>query len=296
VTWGAHDDRLVRYLLGELPPEEQERLEAEFFARDEAFHDLLAAEDDLIDAYCGGGLAGPLRERFEARYLRTDEGRERVEFARALRRLSPGTRPSRRWLPLAASLAAVALLGAAVVYPLVRRARSELAEARSELERLERQIGEREARAAEERKRLDRLGEDLERVRSDRDRLAELLGAPDRPVRIASFTLAAGLLRDQGGGSRQAIPPGTTLVRVALLLEGNEYGRYRVAVETAEGRRVWDAAELAPRRTRRGSAVAVLVPADRLPPGDYVLSLAGVTADGRVEDAAEYAVRITAPR
>jgi Arc/MetJ family transcription regulator len=208
----ARGDRLVRFLLGELGPEEQEGLEAEFFARDDAFEELLAAEDDLIDAYAGGALTGDRRVRFEARYLGTREGQERVEFSRALRRLA-GRRPSSRaWMPLAASLAAVVLLAGALVYSLAQGTRSELAQVRSQREALERRIAEQEARAAEQGRRLDLLGEDLARVRSDRDRLAELLGAPDTPVRVASFTLSAGLLRDPSAGHRVAVPTGGPLV------------------------------------------------------------------------------------
>jgi hypothetical protein len=90
-----------------------------------------------------------------------------------------------------------------------------------------------------------------------------------------------------------AVPPGASLVRLALLLEGDAgHGRFRARVETAEGRRVWDATELAPRRTRRGRAVTLLVPADRLPPGAYVLFLSGVTAGGGSDAVAEYAWQV----
>src|SRR6185503_10005685 len=77
------DDRLTRYLLAGLPPDEEERLEQEYLRGGEAYDRLLAAEDDLIDAYAAGRLEGDEARRFEARFLATPERRERVAFARA---------------------------------------------------------------------------------------------------------------------------------------------------------------------------------------------------------------------
>src|SRR5262245_54260781 len=115
------DDRAARYLLDELPEEDREAFEDEYFGDEQVYDELLAAEDDLIDRYCEGGLSAEQQQRFEERYLASAEGRERVEFARALRRLnapSPAsasvrTRATPRWIPWAAVL--VAALAAALL-------------------------------------------------------------------------------------------------------------------------------------------------------------------------------------
>lgn len=73
----------TRYLLGGGSEAERERLEAEFFADDDAFQTMLTAEDDLIDAYARGELSAAERKQFEERFLTAAEGRERVQFARA---------------------------------------------------------------------------------------------------------------------------------------------------------------------------------------------------------------------
>lgn len=73
----------TRYLLGGESEAECERLEAEYFADDDAFQEMLTAEDDLIDAYARGELSTGEGRQFEQRFLTSAEGRERVQFARA---------------------------------------------------------------------------------------------------------------------------------------------------------------------------------------------------------------------
>ncbi len=79
-----NEEVMVRYLLGELSEEEGAQLEDEYFARDDFFEQLLAAEDDLIDSYVCGELSANKRARFEKHFLSTPRRRERVEFARGL--------------------------------------------------------------------------------------------------------------------------------------------------------------------------------------------------------------------
>ena len=86
---GAHR---TRYLLGGASEAERERIEAEFFADEDAFQEMLTAEDDLIDDYARGELSADEREQFERRFLTSSEGRERVHFARAFA-VTNGPRP-----------------------------------------------------------------------------------------------------------------------------------------------------------------------------------------------------------
>src|SRR5687768_13132328 len=83
---GPDDSRLTRYLLGELPEEEQTRLEEEYFNSPDALEKLAAAEDELIDDYVDGRLEGDRRKRFEQRLATSPERWQRVEFARQLGR------------------------------------------------------------------------------------------------------------------------------------------------------------------------------------------------------------------
>lgn len=86
---GAHR---TRYLLGGASKAERERIEAELFADEDAFQEMLAAEDDLIDDYARGELSADERKQFEKRFLTSSEGRARVQFARSFAAAS-GPRP-----------------------------------------------------------------------------------------------------------------------------------------------------------------------------------------------------------
>src|ERR1039457_904643 len=74
---------LRRYFLGDLPKEERARLEDRYLVDVELFEELLAAENDLIDAYVRGELTEAETQQFEMEYLKSPERRDRLDFARA---------------------------------------------------------------------------------------------------------------------------------------------------------------------------------------------------------------------
>ena len=80
------EERIIAYLLEELPEEEVERFEDECFAGDNWPEQLTLAEEDLIDEYLRGGLTPERRRHFEENYLTTDARVERVRMAAALLR------------------------------------------------------------------------------------------------------------------------------------------------------------------------------------------------------------------
>ena len=93
-----------RYLLGRLPEQERDRLEARLLSDGAAYRQVLATEGELIDQYVDGELAAADRRAFEERLLAVERIRERVGFARGLRALAaeeaaaapaPGRRPGR---------------------------------------------------------------------------------------------------------------------------------------------------------------------------------------------------------
>lgn len=74
----------IRYLLGELPEQEQVRLEEVFFVDDGYFEQLLVAEDELRYEYAQGLLDTASSERFEERFASTTGGRGKLAFATEL--------------------------------------------------------------------------------------------------------------------------------------------------------------------------------------------------------------------
>jgi hypothetical protein len=78
------DSVFYRYLLGEMSPPERDALEDRYF-QDNALHEkILAAEDDLIDAYVSRELTSDQRARFKEFFLRSDERVGKLRVAEAL--------------------------------------------------------------------------------------------------------------------------------------------------------------------------------------------------------------------
>src|SRR5262245_44684608 len=75
------DAHLTSYLLGLLPDEEAQRLDQASIADDETASRLRVVENELVDAYVRGMLAGEQLERFESHYLVSARRRENVQFA-----------------------------------------------------------------------------------------------------------------------------------------------------------------------------------------------------------------------
>ena len=79
------DQRSIRrYLLGELPAEEGERLEERLLTDEEFFQELLVGEDELIDLFLRGDLDAAEREHFTQHFLAAPERQQQLSFARAL--------------------------------------------------------------------------------------------------------------------------------------------------------------------------------------------------------------------
>jgi hypothetical protein len=80
------DERIIAYLLEELPEEEAEQFEDECFAQESWPEQLKLVEEDLIDDYLRNELGPEQRRRFESNYLTTEARQERVGLAAALLR------------------------------------------------------------------------------------------------------------------------------------------------------------------------------------------------------------------
>jgi hypothetical protein len=72
---------MIRYLLGDLTPAEQESLEESFFIDNDLFIELLDIEDRLISDYLNDRLSATDRARFERSFLTLPERRRDVELA-----------------------------------------------------------------------------------------------------------------------------------------------------------------------------------------------------------------------
>jgi hypothetical protein len=76
------------------------------------------------------------------------------------------------------------------------------------------------------------------------------------------------------------IPPGTDLVQLALTLREHDYARYRVIVRAIGGAELVRTDDLLPAAGGAQPAFTITLPASRVGPGDYMLTLQGATRAG----------------
>ena len=294
------DGLLTRYLLGDLADEERDRLQKTYFEDDALFARLLAAEDDLIDAYVKGSLTAAERRRFEERFGRTPGQLRRLDFSRLLQRAGDGQaatsavpasqglgggrhgaarprpRPTITW---AAGVAAAGLLFTAVglAWWASQRKASPVAEVSQPAVA---PVNGRENAARPE-------------VKTPAP--AARTQGPALPMAVASVVLRAGMVRGTGRAPELLLTPTTRWAELQLDLdhgEGMSHARYEVVVETAAGTEVAREDGLERREAARPS-VTVRVPAALLSQKDYVVLLSGTHADGTRVFLRGYSFRVT---
>lgn len=263
------DERIVAYLLKELPDEELERFEDECFEQESWPAQLDAVEEDLIEDYLREGLAPERRTRFEQNYLTTAARRERVRMAAALLRLLDERRTEAEDDEEAGEVVAPPV--APVVPP-------PIAETWAERFRAFRGAPAWAPRAAAALALVLVAGVAWSLYNS-RTPAPQTVAALELNVRNSDR--AAGT--EQPG--RVKLAPDTDALRVALTIpEGSPpAARYRVELENREGE-----AKTTRVDGQEGGTVSVLIPAAQLARGRYVLKLFAVGADGTEQRLGSY--------
>lgn len=312
------DEVLSRYLLGSLPAEEAERLDELSVANDEFALRLDAVENDLVDAYARGDLAGDALEQFQKFYLSSPRRQEKVEFARTLLRFgektagavagattrlaipdakpsdqttSQGRSPRRRFtiprldLQWGFAVAAMALL-LAVSYLFVEneRLRQQATEERNQQTALNQRTQDLERQLGEQRSANANMLKQL-------DRLRETAAAP------RALKIVAALLLPQMRGPSQvptiSMPAGTDRVQLRLQLESDDFPSYRVSLkDPASGQILWRSAKLRARPEDEAKVVSVQLPASLLKRQDYFAELSSVGVKGPGELITDYSFRV----
>lgn len=314
----ALDEQLiVRYLLGDLPEDEQARLEDRAFAEREYLRHIEDAENDLIDEYVRGALTETKRRQFETRFLASAERRKKVEFARALARIIPTPEAAPKsataawwerltaflhgWNPvLQFSMAVAALLlviSVVWLFTLTRGLRSELAQLQTQ-QQAEQQARQQQLEAlrqqtASERTRNADLTAQLERERTHSQELARQLErqqtSETSPPLFASLFLPPGIARGSAESLKLTIPARAQTARLQVGLErGDDFKSYRIELRAAQGQPVWAQDRLQPQTARAGRVIRLAVPVSKLSAGQYELTLKGVTSAQQTEEVRYY--------
>jgi hypothetical protein len=307
------EQMMFRYLLeaDKLPAQEVERFEDEYFGDDETFALLLAAEDELIDRYLRGELGARDREGFEGHFLRSTRRRQKVENAKAMRRVIPELAASKRPGPepgstrqsfvsmisfrlygqkflsgAALAMAALLIVVAGMSVLRIRRSNQAVEQARKEQAVLERQV-------ADARKESGLLAERLQRAN---DQLANLAGGQDEspassaPIARFSLNLDTGS-RSGGETMKLVIPSKVDVARLRILLSTSEYGNYQAELKpVGSDVSLWSQRRIQALRTKSGEAMIDLwLPAGLLTRGEYILELSGIKSHGLPERLPPYA-------
>jgi hypothetical protein len=235
------DERMIAYLLAELPEADLERFEDECFAQESWPDRISVAEDDLIDAYLRDELTPERRQRFERNYLITSARQERVNMAAALLRLidehnDAATKVTPTWvgrfsvllsnqtpaLWAAAALALAAVMGAVLW-------------------------------------------------------LAFLRGPTLHGYATLTLTVSRGSRGEGAQVGRVKLPVNAQGLKVTLSLpqQGPAPVRYRVELENDNGE-----AKLVEVADQDAQSVVAVIPASQLPRGQYALKLFAVKGDG----------------
>jgi len=286
------DSTMRRYVLGAATEDESAAIEQEYFDRLDVLDRVSAVEEDLIDEYLSARLAPADRVRFERHYLATPRHRTRVAVVRSLRSAAPEAPVERRrfswrawtasfdvmrsWTPIGqvAMAAAVLLLVAAGTWRLGRPAAVVPV------------AGTTPAPIAA------RQAEPPATPRGGPPPATADVPVTARPT-VVALTLSPIAVRAAGDTATLTIPAGTDVV--ALHLEGDAPARNvkaRAVVRTVAGTEQWRgeaASDSASATTAR-----IEIPADRLPPDDYIVELSGTDASGREREQYRYFFRVRA--
>jgi hypothetical protein len=293
---------LMRCLLGLLPEAEQERLDSLSVSDDTVAASLCDAENDLVDAYVRGNLAGEDLDRFMTHYLIGERRRRKVLFAESLLKLEkerervtplPQVAPraavtkrpagSTRWMAWAA-VVVVSVAAGTVVFDDLRLRQilsGNTAALRDELKAQEARSSALSAQVS----RLEGVMTDLESASRTAANAEPLL------ARVASFVLSAPT-RGIEAPPVLTVPSDVEQLSVRLKLEETEFARYRVSLKSPAGQTVlWQSPRLAPERGRHGAVLKLNLPAERVKNGAYRFDVVGLD-HGQEQPVASYAFNV----
>jgi hypothetical protein len=300
---------LMQHLLGLLPEADQERLDSLSVSDDTVAARLCDAENDLVDAYVRGDLAGEDLDRFMTHYLTSERRRRKVLFAESLlklekerKRVTPlplvppraavTKRPAgrTRWIAWAAVIVVSVAAGTVVFDDLhVRQSLSGITAALRALEKTERESTDelkiQEARTSALLAQVSRLEGVVTNLESAS---GTVVNAKPLLVRVASFLLSAPT-RGIEAPPVLTVPSDVEQLSVRLKLEETEFARYRVSLKSPAGQTVlWQSPRLAPERGQHGAVLKLNLPAERVKNGAYRFDVVGLE-QGQEEPVASYA-------
>ncbi|HEY6252680.1 MAG TPA: hypothetical protein VI685_22210 [Candidatus Angelobacter sp.] len=289
---------MLRYLLGELPPDECAQFEDTYLKDSDVFQEVVALENELIDQYVLGELIPAERERFERSLPGKPARREAVETARTLLSYSaasegatlsrtPESVQGRRasWgVQVAAAAVFIAMIGGISWLAFTNhRLQNELIE-----------LQRRQSVSASDKQTLQRQIENLRADLQQRDTAIQQMAQlppPDRDT--VSLSLGPGMSRANGELPSLVIPASAAYVALYMVLEADSHRRYSVSVKTVDGDLVWRKNNIEGRSVSGSNKeIVVKMPSRLLQIGDYVVRVSA-GSENVSQDLAGYSFHVT---
>ncbi len=262
-------EALRRYLLHRSTEDEREAIEQEYFADEGALDAAAAEEEALIEDYLTQRLSADDRVQFERVYDSSPDRRVRVQLSRALNaaasRRTPTSVAPRRWFYGSLAAAAAVLLAVGIW------------------------LGQRNAPQTAAINPASSANPPTAGPPPQPDTFAPQNPAPP----VVALTLSPIAVRGVAEAENLIVPPETELI--SLTVEGVEQSTstsaVRAVVRTVEGQDAWQGNAVS---TTAGSSQARFeIPADRLPPNDYVVTVYGL-AGNQDRELQRYSLRVRA--
>lgn len=238
---GDPNREMKLYLLGQLAPEEEQRIDERLFDDPAYFDEMSETETDLFDAYARGELPAEEARTFEQRFLASKRGQERLTFARALAARQSVVRTASSWRPWflgTAIAAAIALcLGLGVLW--------------------------------RENRNLKDAIKTATQTAAARSHLAASAGA-----NVLAVVLEPGEFRDASEAQSISLPADAPVVWLQLVLEDPSLAAPLAAeLDNTGGQQVWAAQNMAPATRQNTRVLDVPLPTPMLRDGEYHLKL-----------------------
>jgi len=304
--------KLRPYLLGIVSEQEQNEIEERYFADDEYFENMLAAEDELVEAYVSGELTRRERKRFDECLLPNTRWQQKVANIQALKRVvneekfrvSPAKLTlfqrfadfcQHFWASIFKQKIAIGLAYATVLVCLVLgsvwvgRQFQNFQQKIVTLETSQHELAQEADKLRQQLQQQTRLANEFsakfEQEKQQRLNLEKLIvQKQSQPTPMLAFVLEPGILRDAESQRRLVIPANLPSVRFDLLIEAEPaYQSYQVVVKTVEGNEVWSRRSLMSHPQAWGQTLTLNLPAIALNMNDYIVTLSGITATGKTE-------------
>ena len=288
-----------RFLLGQLSPDEQGRVEELAFDDPESFEVLQAAEDDLIDEFVYDDLSSEERERFQEYYLVQPGRREDLRIASALREHFERAQPVtslwervKKWFHIGTAplipivVKAVIIIGAAVVtlVTLIPRIPSLFPVYRV-------QQGQPPALPTP----ASTASETPSPSQPSPSPAPKASPTPHRsPSTSYAFLLVPGGPARTGGGGEKSVPLASGSAEFELpLTDGTSYQNYQAILLNGD-KIIQTFPKLKPTKISTGKGIRIRVPFNRLEASQrYHFTLNGVAANGALELVDNYYFRVT---